>query len=536
MNEQESKKQILKSTGILGSVQVLIILVGMIRIKALAVLLGPVGVGIAGIYQTTLSIISSATNLGLNFSGVREIAVANSSGDTSRVSKTRLVLTRWSWLTGVFGMLITLILCKPLSRWSFGTESYTWGIAALSLAVMLSAVTGGMNAWLQGMRRIGDMAKANLLGSLIGLIGAVAIYFAWGINGIVPALLFTICTNLVVAWWFVRKIDSPKTIIGVAATYREGLFMARLGFFMVVTTVLNNGFMYLVRTYVSQQGGLQAAGHFVAAWTISSTYIAAIFGAMGADYYPRLSGMQHDHEGMKKLVNDQAEVALLITVPLLIGMVSFIEPIVTLFYSTDFEATASILKWQLCGDFIKILGYPLGFVLLAKAKGKLVIATELLWNFVYLGLVFFGWKIWGIQSTGIAFLLAYLVNVSIVFLIVKKTIGFAWSKNILRYFLIFLPLLAFAFLNTYFVTERWQQHVLGTALSLGAALFSFRHLKSIVDFTTLVQKAKAKIGLNRQHEGKLSGASIAPPAQAKSVVLSPAREENPAAPEENKHS
>ena len=74
MSEQDSKKQILKSTGILGFAQIFIILIGIIRVKVLAVLLGATGVGIAGLFQTTIDLLKSATGFGLGFSAVRDIA------------------------------------------------------------------------------------------------------------------------------------------------------------------------------------------------------------------------------------------------------------------------------------------------------------------------------------------------------------------------------------------------------------------------------------------------------------------------------
>jgi O-antigen/teichoic acid export membrane protein len=100
--EGSSHKQIIKSTGIVGMSQVLTILIGIIRTKIIAVLLGPEGVGIVGMYQTTLTFIQSATGFGLGFSGVRDVAEASGTGDESRIATSIRILKRWAWITGAF--------------------------------------------------------------------------------------------------------------------------------------------------------------------------------------------------------------------------------------------------------------------------------------------------------------------------------------------------------------------------------------------------------------------------------------------------
>jgi enterobacterial common antigen flippase len=462
-------------------------------VKVLAILLGPVGVGIAGIYQTIASIVSSATGLGLSYSGVREIAAAAATKDDIKISKATTILKSWTLATGVIGMAVTIIFCRPLSRLSFGNESYATGVALMSVGVLLTALTGGRTAMMQGFRRINSIAKANISGAFIGLIGAVFIYYAWRIKGVVPALLFTFFATQAATWYFSRQITIKKSKLTLRTTYKQGFPMARLGFFMVVTILMNNGFMYLVRAFIIQKSSLESVGHFIAAWTISTMYISAIFGAMGADYFPRLSGLLHDEAAMTRLVNDQTEIALLLTAPIIIGMVSFIRIIVNIFYSKAFGVTAEILSWQLLGDFIKVLGYPLGYVLIAKAKGKLVIATELFWNILYFGMIFFGWKVFGIKSSGIAFLIAYVANVACVFFLVRKAIGFGWSKNVLQYFLFFALLLFFAFLNSVASEGKLQQYIFGILLTVSAALFSFLELRKVVNIQRVIEKLKAQL-------------------------------------------
>jgi O-antigen/teichoic acid export membrane protein len=487
MNEQESKKQILKSTGILGFAQIFTIIIGIARVKILAVLLGAVGVGIAGLYQNTIDLIKSATGFGLSYSAVRDIASSATSEDEKNIAVTVLVLRQWVWGTGLLGMIITIVFCKRLSIWAFDTTEHAWGIAVLSLGVLLSSISGGQNALLQGLRQIGNMAKANVYSALLSLLSAAIIYYIWGLSGIVPAVLSVYVISLIVNWFYSRKINIIDVPVSLAEVLQKGKKMASLGFFMSLTMLTGTATMYIVRSYVVQQGGLASVGYFIAAWTISSMYISAIFSAMGADYFPRLSSIQEDKTAVRKLINDQTEIALLITTPIIIGMVSFIDIVVKLFYSKEFGPTASILDWQLLGDFFKVLAWPMGFITLAKGKGNLFIMTELCWNIIFYSGVYFGWKLFGIQITGISFLISYILYTCIIFCVAYKLVGFKWSGRVIQYCIVFIFLLSCCFFAVRNIHSLWRYALCGL-ISLVAILFSLNHLRHLIDIKSILKK------------------------------------------------
>ena len=66
--ERKNYGQILKSSSIMGGSQVVSILVGMVRVKLVAVLLGPVGIGLLGIYRSIMELATNLAGLGINTS------------------------------------------------------------------------------------------------------------------------------------------------------------------------------------------------------------------------------------------------------------------------------------------------------------------------------------------------------------------------------------------------------------------------------------------------------------------------------------
>ena len=70
---KDSYFQIIKATSIFGSVQFLNIIFSIIRTKFISIFIGPAGMGIVVLLQSTMNIISSFTGLGLETSTVKQL-------------------------------------------------------------------------------------------------------------------------------------------------------------------------------------------------------------------------------------------------------------------------------------------------------------------------------------------------------------------------------------------------------------------------------------------------------------------------------
>ena len=179
-SERDSYKQIFKTTSIFGGIQVLNILIAIAKSKIVAILLGPAGLGIISIFNTTSTLIASCTNFGLNVSAVKSIALANQVEGKQHQSIVIAVVKKLIWVTGIFGFLITIILSPWLSKISFGNNTNTFSFALLGISLLTLHLSSGQNAILQGLRQIKLIALSSLIGSLIGLLLSIPLYYFFG--------------------------------------------------------------------------------------------------------------------------------------------------------------------------------------------------------------------------------------------------------------------------------------------------------------------------------------------------------------------
>jgi O-antigen/teichoic acid export membrane protein len=430
MSDQKSSyQQILKATSIFGGVQVFNILISIVRSKFIAVLLGPIGIGISGMLSATTGIISSLTNFGLGTSAVRDIAAAHESQNTKRIAIVSNVLNRWVWITGLLGMILTLLLSPWLSYVSFGNYEYTIAFLVLSITLLINQLNSGQLVVLQGSRKISLLAKANLAGSLIGLFTTIPLYYVWGIDGIVPALVIAAIVSLMVSYYFRKKVVVEKIRVSKVRSIAEGKQMLKMGFLISMSGFMTLGFSYLVRLFISHEGSISEVGLYNAGFAIISSYVGLIFTAMGTDYYPRLSAVAHDENKANITINNQIEIALIILGPVIVVFILSIDWIIQLLYTDQFLSLNTMIVWAAVGMFFKAVSWSIGYYFLAKGTSKLFFWNELISNIYITVLNIIGYYYWGLSGLGYSLVLSYFIHLLQVFLFTNIQFNFTLGKN-----------------------------------------------------------------------------------------------------------
>jgi len=487
MTEQRSSyRQIFKATSLFGGVQVSTILIGIVRVKFVAVLLGTAGVGIIGLLNAPIDLIIAITGLGISFSAVRDISAESGQNDPYGLARIIVTLRRWSWFTGALGAVVTLALAPMLSQWSFGNKDYTWSFVWLSVTLLLYAISKGQNAVLQGTRRLKDMAKATVLGSFLGLITSIPLYYWFGTRGIVPAMLISAVTTLFLTWYFARRVRIEKVQMTSGETYRSGLNMARLGISMTIAGFIASLSRYVLNAFISHHGGVDQVGLYNAGWGVVGQYTAIVFSAMATDYFPRLSAIHKDNLKVSELVGQQVETAVLILTPLLSLLIVMMPVVVRVLYTKEFLPMIMFASLTIVGIHFKTLSWGVGYVFLAKGNGRLFLILEIISGVIILGLNLLGYYLYGLNGLGISFILSYFITTIIAFAVLSSIyriqfpFRFFW-KLFLAYLFV---LLAFA---SVFFQDPVKRYAAGIFVLLIATAFSLYKLNELMDIKAFIR-------------------------------------------------
>lgn len=475
MSSEKSYVQVLKSSSIMGAAAGIALLLGMVRVKFAAVLIGAAGVGLIASLTALQGVFSSLAGLGLQSSGVREIASAAAKGDDLAMGRAVLTLRRLCWVTGLVGMIAMALLSPLLSQLTFGHDGYTLDIAALGVVILFGNLSGGQMALVQGVRRIGDMAKVNIYGAAAGTVAAVCLYNLLGLRGIVPTLVFVSTMQLVLSSYYARLIQVPNVSLDMNQTFAEASIILRLGFPIMLNGLMGSVVTYLVITLITHYEGNQAVGLFSAAFALSGMFVNFVLGAMGADYYPRLIGVANDKNVMVQMVNEQTEIGLLLALPGLICTIAMAPWILQLFYAHEFLGAVELLQWFILGCLGRVISWPLGYVMLALGKMRYFLLAETSFNFVHIALVALLLQFYGIEGVAIAFVILYVCYTVAVLLIARFLISFIWSYECKNLIIISIGLCGACFVVSH-ILPIWYAIWFGLFITISVSIICLRGL------------------------------------------------------------
>lgn len=425
--DKGSYGQILKSTALIGGTSVLNIIVGIARSKAIALILGPSGVGLNGMYGSITGLAENIAGMGISSSGVRQIAEAVGTGDHARIAKTAAVLRRTSLVLGLIGALVLIVFSAQISGVTFGNQSQTVMVCILAVSVLFRLLSTGQGALLQGLRRIPDLARASVLSTAGATVVTIPLVYFLGEQGIAISVAAGAAVGLAATWWFSRKLAVNTPTITVSEVRDEAKALLHLGSALMVSSLVTVACSYAIRTAIFRLQGADATGLYQAAWTLGGTYVGFILQAMGSDFYPRLTAVAHDDRECNRLVNEQAHVSLLLAGTGVIGTLAFAPVVLNLFYASSFQSAVEVLRWICLGTALQVVSWPMGFIILAKGEKAILVWSELAWAVVHLGLAWVSLQAFGIKGAGIAFFGSYVFHVGLTYAMAYRLSRFQWS-------------------------------------------------------------------------------------------------------------
>jgi O-antigen/teichoic acid export membrane protein len=493
MKEKSSYRNIIKASSIFGGAQIIQIFIDLVRGKFVAILLGTTGVGISSLLVSSMSLLSMFSGLGLKYSAVREISKSTELNDSKSLSRTLLVYRKWLWFSALLGGLLVVIFSSNLSKLSFGNNNYTWSFIWLSIVIVLNTLNDGNIALLQGTRRIGDMAKATLIGSFIGLFSALPLYYIYGVNGIVPALIVAAFTSFLLSFYFARKVVIVKTTVTIFEAIKEGSEMAKLGVTLMIAGFLGTLTVFIIKAYVSNYGSISDVGLYQAGTSITNQYIGLVFTAMSIDYFPRLSAISTDNNKVRKMVNQQAEITILIATPLLITMILTAPILIRVLLSSEFIVINSFIRWISIGMIFKAAANAVGYISFAKGDRKVFLFLEgIASNILTVIANIIGYTVAGLPGMAISFVLVYFVYLIVICIVTYKRYSFYYSWEFIRMFvlLLFMAISVFLVLNLY---DNFYGYLIATIVTCVSFVYGYSELDKRIEIREIIIKFKDKI-------------------------------------------
>lgn len=474
MSESKSSYlQILKATSIFGGMQFLNILISIIRTKLIAIFIGPTGMGIIGLLNSALNTVGGITGLGIETSAVKHISEQHEESDLSSVSRVIAIVKRITFWVGIFGILVVALFSKVLSELTFGNSNYTYLFVYLSITLFFKQLSVGKMLVFQGLRKLKILAKANFYGNLIGLLFSIPLYYFYRIDAIVPTIMVTSVTSLVVSFYYSRKIRIEKIDVPNSQIIIEGKSIIKLGLMLSLSGLLTLLASYIIQIYIGKNGGLNEVGFYNAGFTLLNSYVGIVFTVMSTDYFPKLSSICNDNDKIRISVMEQSYMSVFIMTPIVILFLTFVPLIVKILFTSKFVSIIPMVCFGILAMLFRAVSWSMGFILIAKGDSDMFIKTAFGFNSLSVILNIFGYYFYGLEGLGFSFLIYYLVHLTALKIITRKRYDFYFEAEFYRTYIICIAMCVAAFFIRYIPNPilKYSLMLVMVILSLGFVLY-----------------------------------------------------------------
>lgn len=229
-------------------------------------------------------------------------------------------------------------------------------------------MSNGELSILQGLHEIKNLALSSIVGALVGLLAGVPLYYFYGYDGIVPAMIL-----LSFATWLFYRFSFRKlqyTFSTFSFTWREikepVRRMLSLGCVLMVASLLGTLIGYLFNAFISHYGTLHDVGLYQAANSMTNQYAGLVFTAMSLDFFPRLSAVANNNIQVRELVNRQSEIVVLVIAPIVSLVILFSPLLIRILFTYEFLSLIPVIRLMALGLFFKAVAFPMGYISFAK--------------------------------------------------------------------------------------------------------------------------------------------------------------------------
>lgn len=278
--------------------------------------------------------------------------------------------TRTFLVLSAITIAFCLIFVRQIAAFALDNpRSYLYLIPPL-LGVPFLIQTQVWLTYLQAGLEMKAYSKALVLTSLISLPVAVPVILLWKQIGAAFHLLIVAILGYCIARVLVARVTSAQMRSEMKTTRPDPKAiwdLVRFGSANFPVFALTLGIPFIVRTQIIRDLGLTANGIYQVVFALSSYYLMMPLVAIGTYILPKVSQL-NDPKAINKEINGAVKLALLLCTASILMVLLARELIIELLYSRKFLPAATLLPFQMVGDFFRAGAYVVQTPLLPQER------------------------------------------------------------------------------------------------------------------------------------------------------------------------
>jgi O-antigen/teichoic acid export membrane protein len=391
---------------------------GFVAGKLIAVVTGPSGVAAVGAFTNFISIALTFGNGAINNGVVKYVSEYHLELDKQQ----RLINTSFkiSFYCSLGTGTIIFLLAPFLSSWILSDINYTNITRVLGVTIFFYSINTLIISILNGQGNIKKYTLINVIGSIISLLLTAILVLTFKIIGALYSLILSPSIVFFVTIFLLKNSDLIS-FKNLKSTFDKEIVL-KLGHFslMAIVSALTVPVSQIIlRNMLINKLGIDAAGYWQGMMRVSDGYLMLITTSLSTYYLPKLSSLHTASELRREIFNGYKIIIPAVLIGcILIYFLRFL--IISILYTSDFVKMENLFLWQLIGDFFKMSAWILAFLLLAKAKTKLYIITEIGFSILFVLLGYLCVEYYGLKGITISFAINYFFYLIVMIYIFRE--------------------------------------------------------------------------------------------------------------------
>ena len=389
---------------------------------------GEVGFHLIGQLRSLVQILTSVTSMGL-FNGIVKY-VAQDKEDLEQLRK--LFSTTFVFFTtaSLLCFLILFFGAGTISNYLFQSQEYVLLIRVVSFVAPFIGMYRIFNGVVNGLSKYKQFASIELISYLLGTIATAYFIFVKNFEGVLISIAIVPVIQFGVLFFIffkeLRRVIPFKKLSWSAPMAKPLLAFSLMSFSSMLVSVLEIEIRNIIENAMSQK----MSGIWTAMIFLSKNYMS--FSVMLFSMYvlPKYATINGRKDFKKEVLNIYKTLLPIFGFGMMLVYLlrHFIMDLV--FPGHDKEALEPLFKWQLLGDFVKLMASIVAYQFIAKKLVKTFIFTEIISMVLFFLFSYFLVGDYGVEGVTVAHLLRYLIYFVIVIFLVWRY--FNKQKNALN--------------------------------------------------------------------------------------------------------
>lgn len=401
-----------------GISTVIRMLAGLVSTKVVASVVGPVGIALLGQLNNFTTIILSLANGGITTGITKYI-----SEHSEKEDKTRAYISTAFRITFICSLVTGLAMVLGAGYFSaliLKSDEYSLVFYIFGVTIILYALNAMLLAILNGFKEYKLFVKVNIISSLTSLLFSVVMALTFGLMGaLVSAVTFQSVVFIITIILVSRTSWFSWSMFLGGIDRKSAYNLVQFSFMALATAIIVPLSQLMVRGIIAERISVTDAGIWEGVNRISGMYLMVVVTSFSVYYLPRLAELNNDVEIRKEVMSVyQLMIPFLVITSLSIYILRDI--IIQILFTDEFSKMGGLFPYQLIGDILKMSGWVLGYLMVAKAMTRAYIFMEVLNYalFVILSHILIGH--YGVRGATIAYALGHFVYLVGMFIIFRK--------------------------------------------------------------------------------------------------------------------